>query len=952
MAGPGIIISSAQFGGGMRIPNLPMENPLSTGRQRLGMEVQAAQQMGQIERQNIASATQAEQAGLANETRAQSAAIDAEQKNVTGLASAVSTFADTLQFAVRTAKAVQAKADYAKGLNELQTQISQSGDYENAATTFENGLQTLRENTVGKLWQPDAQAATLDVQRQTIAAQNRITTFVADRTGQAANAAYMGTLLPDALNRASNAKSPVERQAAYDEHDRNLEQMVRVGQITASEAQSRIKSMRMNVEEADFTKRIQDNPASVLADLNDPAKFPTYTPQERAARQAQAQAALDTRETLRAGEAAKANPLAAQVTYGHKVDRSLIPQIVDKALIPQESGGNPNAVSGKGAAGITQFMPATAVAVAAQMGRKDFVGLSDAQVRQKLQADPALARQMTIFHLNDLVTWFDGKLPAALAAYHAGAGNAAKAHEKALAAFGPEYTAAQYASQLPDTLSDGAKRTKDYVLDLYGRMGADAGRNGVSINASYRTQDAVRAALNAENAATRAVLDNLVKGATEDANSIAAMFKDGYVVNPARMAEVKAPLVLAAQQGNAQAQQQLRVLAQAEEMAPVIQQAWQMPVQERDTQIAALRNMVANSGDPSTYRRLQILEKVNTEAANLARTNPFQLLERSSGIKQTAMPPPLMAGTEGFATAVMMRAQAASMAQERYKTPFMMFDPTEKETYKQAWQDMGPKKQADMLMHVRNSIEAAVPQKADQLMEAFVGQISGNAPEMRLAGMVSGRDPALAQDILNGLAILQGEGGKIKAGEIRNALAAALPPNLYSAETGNMVTDAALAVYAAERARFGKVYDPGDKKGMQAAIERIAGRVVSINGEKTMVPPAMEQKLRDVLFVANSETLQASGLAKTYIDENPRYFRENVQLIPAGIGDGRYRLAMPSGKGPAALLNADGKPLTIVVPELYQRSLNEIAKINGLSLGVAGTDAFGFMTGMTSGAMP
>lgn len=76
------------------------------------------------------------------------------------------------------------------------------------------------------------------------------------------------------------------------------------------------------------------------------------------------------------------------------------------AQIHQESGFNPFAVSGAGAAGIAQFMPAT--------GRS--YGLSPQE-----RFDPAKAIMAQAHHMHDLLKRF-GSVPLALAAYNAGPG--------------------------------------------------------------------------------------------------------------------------------------------------------------------------------------------------------------------------------------------------------------------------------------------------------------------------------------------------------------------------------------------------------------------------------------------------------------------------------------------------------------------------------------------------
>jgi len=88
---------------------------------------------------------------------------------------------------------------------------------------------------------------------------------------------------------------------------------------------------------------------------------------------------------------------AAAARYG--VDSRLV-----EAVVRVESGGNPRAVSPKGALGLMQLMPARA----AQLGVRD-------------PFDPELNLDGGVRHLRDLLQRFGGDVRLALAAYHAGA---------------------------------------------------------------------------------------------------------------------------------------------------------------------------------------------------------------------------------------------------------------------------------------------------------------------------------------------------------------------------------------------------------------------------------------------------------------------------------------------------------------------------------------------------
>lgn len=89
-------------------------------------------------------------------------------------------------------------------------------------------------------------------------------------------------------------------------------------------------------------------------------------------------------------------------------DSGVPPELV-KAVVKQESAGNPDAVSPVGAKGLMQIMPATAKDIAAELGVKDY-DLSDPETNLKFGS----------YYLGKLIQQFDGDVELALTAYHSG----------------------------------------------------------------------------------------------------------------------------------------------------------------------------------------------------------------------------------------------------------------------------------------------------------------------------------------------------------------------------------------------------------------------------------------------------------------------------------------------------------------------------------------------------
>jgi hypothetical protein len=96
------------------------------------------------------------------------------------------------------------------------------------------------------------------------------------------------------------------------------------------------------------------------------------------------------------------------------------------AMIKQESGGNPNAVSPVGATGIMQVMPATGEQIAREIGDPNFPTGGTVQEQQDYLKDPDINKAYGEYYMNKQLDRFGGDVEAALIAYNAGPGNAQK----------------------------------------------------------------------------------------------------------------------------------------------------------------------------------------------------------------------------------------------------------------------------------------------------------------------------------------------------------------------------------------------------------------------------------------------------------------------------------------------------------------------------------------------
>jgi soluble lytic murein transglycosylase len=103
-----------------------------------------------------------------------------------------------------------------------------------------------------------------------------------------------------------------------------------------------------------------------------------------------------------------------QLVRANARNRDLDPALV-AAVIYAESRFDPNARSTAGAIGLMQLLPDTAEFIARKTGGKDFV-VADLR-------DPEINVRYGTWLLDYLRDYYDGDIPTALAAYHAGLGN-------------------------------------------------------------------------------------------------------------------------------------------------------------------------------------------------------------------------------------------------------------------------------------------------------------------------------------------------------------------------------------------------------------------------------------------------------------------------------------------------------------------------------------------------
>lgn len=132
-----------------------------------------------------------------------------------------------------------------------------------------------------------------------------------------------------------------------------------------------------------------------------------------------------------------------------------VPPALQQAIIQQESGGRPDAVSPKGAVGLMQVMPPTGKEILIKMGR----ATRDTPLEQvaEMLKDPEVNTEVGLRYYTKLLSDYNGDEELALAAYNAGPGRV----NRALKAPGPD-TFAGIKNALPS-------ETRKYVPGVLGK---------------------------------------------------------------------------------------------------------------------------------------------------------------------------------------------------------------------------------------------------------------------------------------------------------------------------------------------------------------------------------------------------------------------------------------------------------------------------------------------------
>lgn len=913
MAQAPIIVSRQRLAGPQPLPQL------STGEGLLQTQIAGTRREARAEIQGIESETAAEIQGGRAVTAAAMQSGQAEAKFAGAVNTAVQSLGNAILDAQQQTRLTEAQTTLLKRQEQRREEFRNDPDWQTAPQRLSEAMRKDEDEILGGFGASDQARLRQSVIRSSLSLQREASQTSLSKMNNAALASQ-SELSQTYLTRAARATSADERNAIIAENDQSWDEKVRTGIVDATQALTQKQNFRQQLDQTDLYKGIKANPEGTLKALQDPTMFGSLTPLQRETASAQAQAALEQKRSNEAADLAKRDPAAAAATYARVPDQGVVAKVVSRALIPGESGGDPNAQSHAGAAGIAQIMPDTARRLARTKGWGDLAGLDDGQVRAWLKANPEKSTALAEQEIGDLWRRY-GNLATAFAGYHAGPGAAEAWHARAVAQYGEGYSAAQFISVIPESSTDAkdgkpGMTTRAYVAGMLARAGADPGRGGVSSNAAYQIANVVESGIRSDLTQQRQQLQQIVSLTQDDRDAVMTAFKSGFAVDPAAIAAAKAPLIAAANAGDPSAIQKLRQFTEGEQVAPIVREAYQMTPAALEQGLAVLRREVANgNASAPMQRRLAVFEAVQQEVTKQASENPVGLIERSGRQPVTAIPVTASASAPEFGQALQQRASVAIEAQALYRGDLKPFKPQEAAALKQRYQDATATERLDL-------VKAAQQNMPGPAFEAAVGQIGADRLTVT-AARLSAVDPDLGPKIMRGAALLKSKGvDDGKAADLRSALGNTLGRSVFPPEVQSELVDAALAVYVADRDGKGSLFDASDPKALEAAIESVTGKLAKVNGVKVPLPRGVSESQ----FSRGLAELRAEDMGGTPIGRDGQpldigFIRSQGRLRPQGLGDGRYLVMLPGPNGQdAAVRGADGAPLVLDMMPAVKRA--------------------------------
>ena len=313
------------------------------------------------------------------------------------------------------------------------------------------------------------------------------------------------------------------------------------------------------------------------------------------------------------------------------------------------------------------------------------------------------------------------------------------------------------------------------------------------------------------------------------------------------------------------------------------------------------QSRLANGGGaPQEQRRLDTLQTVLSDVSTRSKTDPIGLAARSGAFIPTPVPVNDPHSAE-FSNALAARDGQAVAAAQAYDGNLVPLRPQEASALQNYWNQAGPSDRlalaAQFSAHMRPDVA-----------QAALKQVAGNDTLALTAGRLAQSSPEVAAKIVQGSALLESPGVKPKVNDVRAALGDVAKGELYASPTmNNQAIEAGLAVYAANRAQSGALFDPADRNGIENALQEVTGKVVNINGLRTPIPPGMAAGVATRgLANLKPEDLASEGGLQPGLDVS--HLAQYGQLHALSIGGSQYAVTI----GGRPVMNASGaRPLVV-----------------------------------------
>lgn len=795
-----------------------------------------------------------------------------------------------------------------KTVNDLEEKYTKDPDFQNAPKNFQTDLDAALLEPLGKITDPARRAqAKLEWTRAAISAGKRVQATSWTREVDVNNAA-LDAQEQEVVKSASAAATEAEKLSVVGRYENAVQQQIDAGWIDNVKGGQRLKRVRAAIDTVDLQNVIRTDPARAGALLDDPAQFPNLDPLQREQWKNAAKNAADTSNGLRITNQAVWNAPGAVATTGLIVDPAHGRRIFDAGIVPIESQNNPAAISSKGALGRTQIMPKTARGVAESLGMSDVVALSDADLQKRL-TDPndPLNYRLGLTYWNQQVARYGGNVAVAASAYNGGPARADVWVRKAVEQFGPGFTPAQY-QQVIDVAE-----TREYVGKLYKQLGADPNGGGLSVDARYRTASAVGTRLNSEDAESRRQTIAIATAAA-DSYDPTAVLKIGNVPEGAAAAIWLEQQKQAALAGDHAAAKRVRDFNFSAAMQPVVRQSYATPPAQLDQVISTEEaRQASNPISSDDKQRLDVLKAVRSEVAARAHSEPVRLLARAGLATPVAVDPQADPADQNFRAALAQRSGQAIAAQRLYQGSANALYAEETRALKDRYSNAG----ADERLAMLQAFGATLTGRA---YTDTVEAVAGKSSIVDTVGRFAQSRPELAREILAGASLLETEGVKNKAADVRGALASKLGGQVFVGSSDqDSAVEAALALYTSRRSRNGQLYEASDTAEIEKALEDITGKIEKRGGAKVPVPPGMAASAfhRTLDNISARDLMTFGGAAdRSGQTMDAKAISERGILKPLTVGGSLYVVGMPDpsqrdGFAPVFTLSEAGRPLVI-----------------------------------------